>query len=113
LTMNPNSIEKVYYGGQVVDEDRLNAIRVYFVMLVIITFIGAFLLALSGLDAETALIMSFGAINGMLSVGLPPEVVGQVNDSDPIMATLSVMMLLGRIDILMFIMLFSRTYWRR
>lgn len=113
LTMNPNSVEKVYYGGQVVDDDRLNAIRVYFVMLVIITFLGAFMLALSGLNAEQAMIMSFGAINGMLSVGLPPELVDQVNGSDAIMATLSVMMLLGRIDILMFIMLFSSTYWRR
>lgn len=112
IIVNPSAVHPVQYGKTLVDEGRMASIQLYFVMLVVVTFLGALGLALSGLNAQNALLMAFAAVNGVLSVTLTPELVGLVNGSDGVMAVLSCVMLLGRIDLVLFIMLFSRSYWR-
>lgn len=111
----PSMVLPVRYGDRIVDPDMQRAVVLFISAFFVIWAIGTLLLAAMGLDLVTSIT---GALTAMTNVGpgLGP-VIGPVGNfsSLPDFAkwVLSALMLLGRLEILAVLVIFTPTFWRR
>jgi len=112
--LHPRAVVPVRISNTVVSKDVLLNILGFFVLFMALFVIGVFVLAASGMDIET----SFGAAAATLG-NIGPGL-GKVGPTDhyahiPTFAkwVLSVLMLMGRLEIYTVIILFSPAFWKK
>ncbi len=112
--LHPRAIVPVKYNRLVVSKSMVNASLAFFFFYMLIFAFGASLLSFSGLDFEAALGISAASIG---NVG--PAVVAMCPQCSfaafPIFAKWVIMFLMfvGRMEIFIIIVLFSKTFWRK
>jgi len=111
----PNGVFVIRYNGKLVDDKVANSV-IAFGLIFVLSFAGlAIILALIGLDTQTALSAAAAAIANV-GPGLGP-IVGPSGTYAPLPDTakwvLSFGMLLGRLEFLTVLVLFAPSFWRR
>ncbi|WP_202332876.1 TrkH family potassium uptake protein [Mesorhizobium sp. L-8-3] len=122
LTMNglrklvyPNSVITIRYGDRVVDADMQRAVVLFISAFFVIWAIVAILLGATGLDLITAVT---GSLTAMTNVGPGlGDIIGPAGNfaslPDSSKWFLSMAMLLGRLEILVVLVIFTPTFWSR
>lgn len=114
----PNSVSRSQFGSQHYDTALIKGIWTYFFVLTVVMMVGTFFLATRLNDFEAALIASVAAlsnIGGFYSTGWNETgqwvTFGQMDGASK--ATLSALMILGRLHVLALLAAFNRSYWLR
>lgn len=111
----PSTVLTVRYGDRLVDDTMQRAVVLFIASFVSIWLIASVLLAATGLDFMTALTGSLASITNV-GPGLGP-VIGPAGNFASLPDTakwiLSVLMLLGRLEILAVLVIFTPVFWER
>ncbi len=111
----PNTIYPVRYGDRSVSEDMQRAVVLFVASFFIIWACGTILMAATGLDFLTSLSGSLACLTNV-GPGLG-DVIGPAGNysklSDPALLILTLLMLMGRLELLAVLVVFSPTFWRR
>ena len=111
----PNSVSVVRLSGETLDEETVSGATMYFITYVCIFLCGLLLLSLNGLDFET----TFSSVLTCISNVGPGfgSIVGPTGSFATLSwfskFVLSILMLIGRLEIFPMLMLFSPALWRR
>jgi trk system potassium uptake protein TrkH len=113
-SIHPNSVIATKYGNRMVTEDIMQSCIAYLFLLMTSLIIVTFLLSMTGLDLVTSLT---GAATAFMNVGPGlGEIIGPAGNFAPLTDTakwlLSIAMILGRLEFIAIIILFTRTFWR-
>jgi trk system potassium uptake protein TrkH len=111
----PNSVHTVRYGDRPVDDAMQRAVVLFIAFFFVIWGVGTVLLAATGLDFLTS---TSGVLTAMTNVGPGlGDVIGPAGNFAPLPDTakwiLSLAMLLGRMEILTVLVVFTPFFWRR
>jgi trk system potassium uptake protein TrkH len=114
VLVHPSAVAPLKIGGQVISNRVVNSVLafifVYFMSVVILTFA----LLSTNMDFTSAMTATLASINnvgpGLGQVG-PGTNYASLNDKQTWICTLA--MFLGRIELFTFLILFSRTFWRK
>lgn len=111
----PNTVTTVRYGDRAIDEPMQRAVVLFIASFFMIWLIATVLIAAAGVDFLTA---TTGALSAITNVGpgLSPQIgpVGSFADiPDAAKWVLSFAMLLGRLEILAVLVIFTPVFWRR
>ncbi|NVO27510.1 TrkH family potassium uptake protein [Donghicola sp. C2-DW-16] len=109
-----NRVTSIKYEGRAVDEDVLNGVVVFFVFYFATFVVMTIILALLGLDLETA---TSSALTALANVGPGVgSIVGPSGNfatlSDPVKFVLTIGMYLGRLEMLTVLILFTPMFWQ-
>ena len=108
-----NRIAIPYYNNKIINQDMGFSVLVYFFIFFIILAIGSSLLSLTNLDYITALSATAACLTnvgpGLGMVG-PDSNFSSISDAGKWM--LSIIMLLGRLEILSIMVIFSKHFWK-
>ena len=111
---HPRAVKVVKLDGKIMDEDKLNTIFAFFILFCILLVIGSVVVTLDGADLVTAFTTSLGAIT---NVGPGLERVGPMGNfafySGGTKVFLSLMMIVGRLEIFPVLLLFQPSVWRK
>jgi trk system potassium uptake protein TrkH len=111
----PNSVQIVRYGDRPVEEDMQRAVVLYICAFIVTWAILTLLLAATNLDLVTATSAALTAVTNV-GPGLGP-IVGPAGNfaslSDPAKWLMAIGMLLGRLELLTVLVLFTPFFWRR
>ena len=114
-TFQPRKVQVVRFEGKGVEENRLTQVSAFFFVYVLLVLAGMFLVSLEGLyDLET----NFTAVLTCISnVGPGLEMVGPMGNFSAFSGfskiVLSLCMILGRLEIIPVLVLFSGTAWKK
>jgi trk system potassium uptake protein TrkH len=112
--LHPKSISIVKVNGKKVKDETLNGVYVYFIAYIIIFVISVLLISLNNFDFATTF---SGVLTTISNVGPGISAVGPVENfsafSDFSKIVFCLDMLIGRLEIFPFLMLFSPNLWRK
>lgn len=112
--MNPRTVRTIRIGRQVVDEQVVQSAGVFFVMYLVVAFLGTLGLIVFGADGMTALTATAATLGGV-GPGLgdvgPYDNFAWMPDGAKVICML--LMLLGRLEIFTFVVVFIPDFWRR
>lgn len=112
--LHPKSVGIVKVNGKKVKEETLNGVYVYFVAYIAIFIISVLLISLNNFDFGTTF---SGVLTTMNNVGPGIAAVGPIENfsafSDFSKIVFCLDMLIGRLEIFPFLMLFSPSLWRK
>ncbi|TKT79067.1 TrkH family potassium uptake protein [Aquamicrobium sp. LC103] len=111
----PNTVLTVRYGDRIVDESMQRAVVLFISSFLVIWLIATILLAATGVDFVSAM---SGSLTALTNVGPGlGETIGPVGNFSSLPDTakwvLSLAMLLGRLEILAVLVVFSPVFWNR
>ena len=111
----PNTVQPVRYGDRTISEDMQRSVVLFIAAFLVLWAIGTILLAATGLDLMTSIT---GALTALTNVGPGMgEIIGPVGNfatlPDAAKWILSAAMLLGRLEILSVLVIFTPTFWGR
>lgn len=111
----PNSVQIVRYGDRPVEDELQRAVVLYFAAFLVVWAVIILLLAATGLDLVTAITSALTAITnvgpGLGTLIGPSDTFSSL--SDPAKFIMSFAMLLGRLEILSVLVIFTPIFWRR
>ena len=111
---HPRAVKVVKLDGKVMSEERLNTIYAYFILFFLLLGGGCLVVSLDGVSLTTAFTATLGCLT---NVGPGLDGVGPVANfsgfSSGIKYLLSLMMLIGRLEIFPILLLFHPATWRR
>ncbi|MEM0906127.1 MAG: TrkH family potassium uptake protein [Pseudomonadota bacterium] len=110
----PNAVQPLRFGDKVIEQDVLDSVVIYFVAFFLVYAFTILALSLAGQDFVTALT---GAQTALTNVGPGlGETIGPAGNFAPLgefeLWLLSFVMLLGRLEIMTVLILFTPVYWR-
>lgn len=110
----PNSVVSVRYGNQTVEPDVQRSIFLFLALYMLLWAFGSVALGALGYDLMTAM---SGSITSLSNVGPGiGSIIGPAGNfstiSDPALAVMSALMLLGRLEVLTVLVLLMPTFWR-
>jgi trk system potassium uptake protein TrkH len=113
-SLHPNAVLPVKINGQNVPQSRLIALFAYFVLVVLMVLVTTSIMIVSGLDSINVIVISLSCV---VSVGpsLANDVGANITWSgmaDYIKWILCVLMLMGRLEIMTVLVLFTRSFWK-
>ena len=112
--MHPNAVIPIHLDNQVIKEDVITKSILYIVLYLVIVFLNTLVLSVLGVDNISAFSGTIAAIG---NVGPGLGTVGSTGNFNHIPElgkwTLSITMLLGRLEIYTFFLLFTRTQWKK
>jgi trk system potassium uptake protein TrkH len=111
----PNTVQPVRFGDRTISEDMQRSVVLFIAAFLVLWAIGTILLAATGLDLMTSIT---GALTALTNVGPGMgEIIGPVGNfatlPDAAKWILSAAMLLGRLEILSVLVIFTPTFWGR
>ncbi|NNU80235.1 TrkH family potassium uptake protein [Halovulum dunhuangense] len=112
---NPHGMFSPRYQGRVVDDDTMNSVMAFFYLFFVSLAVFSVILTLMGLDPVTAI---SGAATALANIGpgLGP-IIGPAGNfaplSDQVKWVLVVAMLIGRLELMAFFVIFTLSFWRR
>ena len=112
--IHPRAVTRVQLDGKRVDSDGLKAVSTFFTSFMLLLITGSFLVSLDGYDMAT----NFSAVLSSLSnIGPGMSLIGPTGNynifSYGSKMVLTVMMLIGRLEIFPILILFSPSTWKR
>ncbi len=111
---HPRAVKVVKLDGKIVEESTINTVFAFFVCFCLLLAAGTVVVTLDGVDLVTAFTSSLGAIT---NVGPGLGMVGPMGNfgfySGPVKAFLSLLMVVGRLEIFPILILFFPSTWRR
>lgn len=110
----PNAVQPLRFGDKVIEQDVLDSVVIYFVAFFLLYAFSILALSLAGQDFVTALT---GSITALTNVGPGlGETIGPAGNFAPLgefeLWLLSFIMLLGRLEIMTVLILFTPVFWR-
>jgi trk system potassium uptake protein TrkH len=112
--MHPNAVIPIHLDKHVIKEDVITKSILYIVLYLVIIFLNTLILSALGVDNTSAFSGTIAAIG---NVGPGLGTVGSTGNFNHIPElgkwTLSITMLLGRLEIYTFFLLFTRAQWRK
>jgi trk system potassium uptake protein len=114
MLLYPNSIYSVRYGKMTVDEEMLRGVFLFFSTYMLLWAVGALVMAAFGYDLATSLSASITALSNV-GPGLG-DIVGPAGNfatmEDPVLYLLTLLMLLGRLEVLTILVVLTPLFWR-
>lgn len=111
-SFHPRAVLPVKLNGKVISESTNGSIMAYPVIYMVVFAVGSFVLLYSGLDLKTA---ASSAATAMAGIGPGIGTVGPASNfahlTDFAKVTMSVLMVLGRLEIYTVLILFTRKFW--
>jgi trk system potassium uptake protein TrkH len=112
-SLHPNAVVPIRYNGKVITESTNSSILSYPAVYLFVFIIGCFVLLLTGLDGKTA---ASSAATAMAGIGPGIGTVGPAANfahlSDLAKYTMTILMILGRLEIYTVLILLTRNFWR-
>jgi trk system potassium uptake protein len=113
-SIHPNAVLPVKFNGKSVPQDVIYKVMAFFLMYILLFVIGVLFLAAIGIDFETAIGASIACLG---NIGPGIGLVGPVENfsfmPDAAKWFLSLLMLLGRLELFTVLILFSPHFWRK
>ena len=112
--LHPNAILPVRIGGQNVPQGRLVTLLAFFTLYILMLLFTAVIMVLSGIDITNALTIALSLISNV-GAGLDTNIGPQMSWADLSVGLkwlCSFLMLVGRLEILSVLVLFTRSYWK-
>ena len=110
---HPKLMQPIRYNGRRLSDKENHSIMSFVVLYVLIFFLGAFVLLLTGIDPITAVsssIASIGCVGPALGTAGPMSNFAHFPDSAKLF--MSLFMILGRLELMSVFVLFSKPFWR-
>jgi len=112
--IHPNAVLPIKVNGQSIPQSRITALFAFFTLFVLMLLVTAAIMIISGIDSTNSVVIALSCVS---NVG--PSLDNQVGPpilwsgmSDIIKWTLCLLMLMGRLEILTVLVLFTRTFWK-
>ena len=112
--LHPNAVLPVKVNGQSISQSKLVSLFAFFVLTVLMVLITASIMIVAGIDNINAICIALSSVSNVgpsLSVEVGPAMSWSMLP-DHIKWTLSLLMLMGRLEIMTVLVLFTRTFWK-
>ena len=110
--LHPHNVAPIKMEGETIDGNVVKGVNLYFGLIIVIMFIGTILVSFDGLDFTTSLT---GVIATLNNIGPGLELVGPMGNFDCFSyfskVVLSILMLIGRLEIYPILILFLPKTW--
>ena len=113
--LHPNAILPVRVGGQNVPQGRLVTLLAFFTLYILMLLFTAVVMVLSGIDITNALTIALSLISNVgagLDTNIGPQM-SWADLSDGLKWLCSFLMLVGRLEIIAVLVLFTRSFWQK
>ena len=113
--LHPRAVLPVRVGGQNVPQGRLVTLLAFFTLYIVMLLITGAIMALSGIDITNAITISLSLISNVgagLDTNIGPQM-SWADLSDGLKWTCSFLMLVGRLEIIAVLVLFTRSFWKK
>ena len=110
---HPKLMQPIRYNGRRLSDKENHSIMSFVVLYVLIFFLGAFILLLTGIDPITAVstsIATIGCVGPALGTAGPMSSFAHFPDTAKLF--MSLFMILGRLELMSVFVLFSKPFWR-
>ncbi len=112
--IHPNAVLPIKVNGQSIPQSRITALFAFFTLFVLMLIVTAAIMIISGIDSTNSVVIALSCVS---NVG--PSLDNQVGPpilwsgmSDIVKWILCLLMLMGRLEILTVLVLFTRTFWK-
>jgi trk system potassium uptake protein TrkH len=112
--LHPNAVLPVKMSGQSIPQGRLVTLLAFFTIYVLTLFITTIIMVVSGVDITNAATISLSLISNVgagLDTNIGPQM-SWADLSDGIKWLCSFLMLVGRLEIITVLVLFTRSFWK-
>lgn len=113
--LHPNAVLPVRMGEQTISQSRLVTLLAFFTLYVCMLLLTTLIMVLSGVDATNSITIAFSLISNV-GAGLDTNIGPQMSWADLGDGTkwlCSFLMLVGRLEIMAVLVLFTRGFWKR
>ena len=113
--LHPNAVLPVRVGGQTVPTARLVTLLAFFTLYILMFIITAVIMVLSGIDVTNAFTIAFSLMSNVgagLDTNIGPQM-SWADLSDGLKWLCSFLMLVGRLEIMAVLVLFTRSFWKK
>ena len=113
--LHPNAVLPVRVGGQTVPTARLVTLLAFFTLYILMFLITAVIMVLSGIDVTNAFTIAFSLMSNVgagLDTNIGPQM-AWADLSDGLKWLCSFLMLVGRLEIMAVLVLFTRSFWKK
>ena len=112
--IHPNAVLPVKINGQSVADARITALFAFFTLFVLMTIITTGFMIITGVDPVNAITIGLSCVSNVgpsLSNNVGP-VMSWVGMADYVKWALCLLMLMGRLEIMTVLVLFTRSFWK-
>ena len=113
-SLHPNAVLPVRINGQNVPRARLIALSAFFVLVVMMLLVTTTIMILSGIDSVNSIIIALSCVSNV-GPSLANDIGANITWSgmaDHIKWILCLLMLMGRLEIMTVLVLFTRSFWK-
>ena len=113
-SLHPNAVLPVRINGQNVPRARLIALSAFFVLVVMMLLVTTTIMILSGIDSVNSIIIALSCVSNV-GPSLANDIGANITWSgmaDHIKWVLCLLMLMGRLEIMTVLVLFTRSFWK-
>ena len=113
-SLHPNAVLPVRINGQNVPQSRLIALSAFFVLVVLMLLITTTIMIVSGIDTINSIIIGLSCVSNV-GPSLANDIGANITWSgmaDHIKWILCLLMLMGRLEIMTVLVLFTRSFWK-
>ena len=112
--LHPNAVLPVKVNGQTVSQQKLSTLLAFFAIYTVMVLLSATIMIMSGIDNTNAMTIALSCMSNV-GASLDTEIGPSMTWAglpDYIKWTCSFLMLVGRLEIMSVLVLFTRTFWR-
>jgi trk system potassium uptake protein TrkH len=112
--LHPSAVLPVKLNGQSVSQARITALFAFFTLFMLMILVTAAIMVLSGIDMINSIIIALSCVSNV-GPSLSNDIGANITWSampDYIKWTLSLLMLMGRLEIMTVLVLFTPTFWK-
>ena len=112
--LHPNAVLPVKINGQSVSQGRIVALFAFFTLFILMMLVTAAIMILSGIDIVNSIVIALSCVSN-IGPSLDTEVGARILWSEMPMYIkwiLSLLMLMGRLEIMTVLVLFTRAFWK-
>ena len=111
--IHPNSVSPINMDGETMDEGVVRGVTGYFALIIVLLFLGFFIVSFNNLDFESSFTAVVTCINNV-GPGLGEEAYSSMADFNIVSKiTLTITMLIGRLEVYPILLLFMPKVWSR
>ena len=113
--LHPNAVLPVRVGGQNIPQSRLVTLLAFFLLYIIMLLFTTVVMSLSGIDLTNAFTIALSLISNVgagLDTNIGPQM-SWADLSDGIKWLCSFLMLVGRLEVIAVLVLFTRSFWKK
>ena len=112
--LHPNAVLPVKLGQQSVPQEKLVSLLAFFTLYIVLIMISAGIMIVSGIDITNSMTIAMSLISNVgagLDTNIGP-VMSWADLSDSLKWLCSFLMLVGRLEIIAVLVLFTRSFWK-